>query len=316
MSCYYTIVEQDALLHLQGPAALSFLQGQVTCDTRKLDAHTALPGAYCTAQGRVVCDFLLTMLAEEHLALRMRRDIRASSAAVLGKYIVFSRARLDSEREDWQIIACWGATAARVLEGVFGAVPGGKYRACSGPGFTLVQLDEAAEQFECHLEPARAGSALERLRELATDAGETAWQALQIAAGTARIEASTTGEYIPQMLNYDVTGHISFNKGCYTGQEVVARMHYRGKPKRRLYLAELAAADMQAGAHPVSGDSLYSPGAAQSVGNVINAVASARGGLLMLVTATAAGVDAGLHAASADGPRLHTGQMPYRIPEK
>ena len=77
MSCYYTMLGREALLHIQGPDARTFLQGQVTCDTRKLSASAALPGSYCTVQGRVVCDFLLCALAEDHLVLRMRREIRA-----------------------------------------------------------------------------------------------------------------------------------------------------------------------------------------------------------------------------------------------
>ena len=92
MTCYYANLDHEALLHVQGPDALSFLQGQVTCDTRSLRADLALPGACCTVQGRVVFDFLLGQLEADHLVLRMRRDILASSAALLAKYIVFSKA--------------------------------------------------------------------------------------------------------------------------------------------------------------------------------------------------------------------------------
>ena len=82
MTCYYANLDHEALLHVQGPDALSFLQGQVTCDTRSLRADLALPGACCTVQGRVVFDFLLGQLEADHLVLRMRRDILASSAAL------------------------------------------------------------------------------------------------------------------------------------------------------------------------------------------------------------------------------------------
>jgi folate-binding protein YgfZ len=316
LSCYCASLDkEEALLHLRGPDALTFLQGQVTCDTRKLGAGTAMPGVYCTIQGRVVCDFLLCELEAEHLVLRMRRDIRAASAALFGKYIVFSRAQLEAERDDWRIIACWGATAGAVLGELFGAIPREKFGSCRGRGFAIVQLDKAGEQFECYLEQATAGDLSERLQASMLPASQTQWQALQIAAGSARIEAATSGEYIPQMLNYDVTGHISFRKGCYTGQEVVARMHYRGKPKRRLYPAQVALAALPAGRRPEPGSPLYLAGGAQAAGNVINSVATEDGRLVLLVTATSEGLRTGLHLPGADGPALSIGPAPYPLPE-
>ncbi len=76
MNCYYSRLNQEALLHIIGPDTLTFLQGQTSCDTRTIDESQAALGAYCTPQGRVVCDFLLLRLAHDHYALRMRRDIR------------------------------------------------------------------------------------------------------------------------------------------------------------------------------------------------------------------------------------------------
>ncbi len=316
MTCYYAKLDHEALLHLQGPDAKSFLQGQATCDTRKLTTGTALPGTYCSVKGRVVCDFLLYALAEDHLLLRMRRNIRATSAALFAKYIVFSRARLEAEREDWQVLACWGPAAADQLRDLFGTIPGIKYGASGGEGFALVQMDDAGQQFECYLEKTAATALLPRLEGRVQAATEADWQALQIASGIARIEANTTEAFIPQMLNYDVTGHISFNKGCYTGQEVVARMHYRGTAKRRLYRAEIALTDLPAGQQVATGDPLYSGGSAQALGNIINSVVTADGRWLLLVTATLENTEAGLHLVDANGPLLRTGAAPYPIPEK
>ena len=316
LSCYYTRLEAESLLHIEGPDARTFLQGQVTCDVRNLSAGAALPGSYCTVQGRVVCDFLLCALAQDHLVLRMRRDIRLRSAAVLAKYIVFSKAKLQAEREDWQVAACWGADAADALRDIFGAVPSTRYGASCGEGFAIVQLDAQGSQFECYLEQALAAAVAPRLELRMLPGEERDWQALQIASGIARIEATTSDEYVPQMLNYDVTGHISFSKGCYTGQEVVARLHYRGKPKRRLYRGELAQADSASGRQTAAGDPIYSGDSAQAVGNIINCVATAQGQLALLVTSTAAGAAVGLRLFDSNGPQLVTGPVPYAIPEK
>jgi len=91
LNCNYALLEQEALLHIVGPDTLKFLQGQTTCDTREVDSEHATPGAFCTPQGRVICDFLICELAPEHFSLRMRREIRDNSATAFGKYIIFSK---------------------------------------------------------------------------------------------------------------------------------------------------------------------------------------------------------------------------------
>ncbi|MEE4146284.1 MAG: hypothetical protein V2I26_15880 [Halieaceae bacterium] len=316
MTRQYAKLDQESLLHLQGSDALSFLQGQVTCDTRKLADANSLPGVLCTVQGRVVGDFLLCALAPEHLVLRLRRDIRDTVAAVLAKYIVFSKAKLEPGRDDWQVMACWGPEAGAALLDCFGTVPTEKHGAAVGDGFALLQTDDAGLRFECYLRKDAAQTHLQALARCMDQGSEADWQALEIAAGIARIEAGTTGEFIPQMLNYDVTGHISFNKGCYTGQEVVARMHYRGKPKRRLYRAAVQPSEPAGSLQVAAGDPLFGGDSSQAQGNVVNAAATADGQLVMLVTATGPGVDTGLHLSGPDGPSLRTEPVPYPVPEK
>jgi folate-binding protein YgfZ len=307
LTCQFAALEQESLLHIAGPDSLVFLQGQTTCDTREVNPQHALPGAFCTPQGRVVCDFLLSQLSEEHFALRLRRDIRALSSATFGKYIIFSKAELDAERDDWQLLACWGADAAGTLADIFGAVPAQRYGAHAGEGFVLVQLDDAGQQFECYLDSSSHPQWSARIAQSMQAATPDQWQALQIAAGIGRIETATVEEFIPQMLNYDLTDHISFNKGCYTGQEVVARLHYRGKPKRRMYLAQLP------GSEPIAaGTALFTDGSEQSVGNVVNCALNGDV-LTALVVATVGGVENGLHLDSPDGPTLIIGDLPYSL---
>jgi folate-binding protein YgfZ len=308
LNCYHAALPSEALLHISGPDTLAFLQGQTTCDTRLVDAGHAVPGVYCTPQGRVVCDFLLSRLGEEHYALRMRRDIMEHSAAVLGKYIIFSRAELDSGNRGWRVAACWGEDAATVVSSVFGAAPAGRFAVHCGDGFAVVQLDDRGRQFECQVACDRRGDLLQSLSEQCATGEETAWQTLQLQAGIARVESATVEEFVPQMLNYDVTGHISFTKGCYTGQEVVARLHYRGAPKRRLYLASWS------GPAAAAGTLLYQTGANQGAGHVVNSVTSDNGALA-LVTSTRAGIEDGLHLGAADGPLLTTEATPYPLPE-
>ncbi len=296
-------LSQEALLQISGPDAAKFLQGQVTCDTRKLPDQDALYGAYCTPQGRVVCDFLLCQPAPEQLLLRQRRSILETSAATFGKYIVFSRAKLETSQSGWQMFGCWGAGAGNALNEVFSLLPARELSLVSGEGFVLVALTEA--RFECYLWGEAGADYARQLQSVATQATESSWQILEMQAGIARIEAQTTESFIPQMLNYDLTGHVSFNKGCYTGQEVVARLHYRGTPKRRLYLAQAALESA-----PAPGSALHNETSSQSVGNVVNSVAEASVATL-LVSAAVASLEQGLHLNSPDGPALQLGTHPH-----
>jgi folate-binding protein YgfZ len=306
LDCAFSLLAREGLLHISGPDSLTFLQGQTTCDTRDVSPSRAVPGVYCTPKGRTVADFLLVAMAEEHFVLRMRQDIVPNAATVLGKYIVFSKAELDPANDTWQVAACWGSDAASVLAGIFDSVPQGRYGCVTGDNYRLVQMDDAGILFECYL---RSDCDLATQLASACHAGEAGdWEAAQIAAGIARIESATVEEFIPQMLNYDLTGFISFTKGCYTGQEVVARLHYRGKPKRRSY-----AGTIEAGAAPAPGTPLFTSGEGQSVGNIVNACTDGDGIIRVLACATADGAAAGLHLADNEGPEITLAELPYPL---
>jgi folate-binding protein YgfZ len=304
---YYAVLEQESLLHLTGPDSRQFLQGQVTCDAHQVDSDNARPGAYCTPQGRVVCDFLLCQLAEQHMAMRMRSDLSQPSAEVFGKYIIFSKAELDAGNDDWLLVGCWGKSVADSLAAVFGGAPRQRYSAISGEGFYLVQVDAQAQRYECYLHRPHRPERLEQLQAALTAATEAEWQGLEIDAGIARIHAATSGEFVPQMLNFDLTGHVNFSKGCYTGQEVVARLHYRGTPKRRLYRVALPARDESR-----PGDPLFGKGP-QSVGSLVNVTSPTDQTPRGLAVATVASLDDGLHLDNPDGPALELLNLPYPL---
>jgi tRNA-modifying protein YgfZ len=307
VNCQYAPLSQEAVLHITGPDTLKFLQGQVTCDTRKIDAEHAQPGAYCTPQGRVVCDFLLFKAGDEHYGLRMRRDIRTAASTVFGKYIIFSKAKLDATREDLIAVAIWGEDARAALTDLLGQTPSERFGVIRTNDAIVVQTDEYGRQFECFLHSAGGEALLAHMAQRMQVATEAQWQARQIADGVARIEGPTVEEFVPQILNYDLTGHISFKKGCYTGQEVVARLHYRGKPKRRTYTALLPPVESCSAGAPV-----FDAVDGQNVGNIVNCCVTAEGALA-LVAATAAGAEHGLRLGAADGVPLTLGELPYSL---
>lgn len=308
LDAHYSKLEQDGLLLIQGPDSLKFLQGQTTCDTNQMDGEQALLGAYCNPQGRMCCDFLLADIGQDLFALRMRKDIISSSAAVFGKYIIFSKATLNSDDSEWHVLAFWGKDVREALSAIVPTMPIAKLGAVTQDSYTLVQIDEAGSQYECFINVNAPVEIIEKFHAIAPRAPETHWHALQIKAGIGRIESNTSEAFIPQMLNYDLTGHVNFTKGCYTGQEVVARMHYRGKPKRRAYVAALPGAEIAE-----AGTALFSSESDSSVGNIVNAARDGGGKTVALIVSTVPGIENGLHLGAPDGPQLEVGQLPYSI---
>ena len=303
MPSYFTVLNNEALLHISGPDSLKFLQGQTTCDTSKVTPEQAIPGAYCTPKGRVVCDFILCQIGEGSFAMRMRHDILETSATTFSKYIMFSKAELDQGNTNWKVYGCWGSEAKQavykalqVQDGIEASVDGSYSNYC-GEGFSIVQIDAAATQFECYIDTQNRPELSLALEAALTAADENHWKALQIEQGIGRIEATTSEDYIPQMLNYDLTGHISFDKGCYTGQEVVARMHYRGKSKKRLFRA--ASQETQA---LRAGTALFNNSSSQSVGSIVNSALDEAGLSIALIVAPAESGPQTLHLGNPEGP--------------
>ena len=324
---------RGALL-VSGPEARRFLQGQVSCDVDLLHSDRALPGTCCTPQGRMVCDFLLQLVDADSCLLSMHDSLCAEAAAVLGKYIVFSKAELAVVSKDWAHYAVWGSEAAARLglqtdtDGCTQLRDGVCYTQIESAQMNGAPANGAGQRFEIAAPAALESALVARWQPLFEPADENAWQLCNIAAGAAHLEAATSGMFLPQMLNFQFTGHVSFSKGCYTGQEVVARLHYRGQTKRPLYRATLlpdtapgplpaagaapaagaspasgaapaagtphaAGASPATGTSPAAGTPLLRAGSRQAVGHIVSA---ARGddGLELLVTvsreATAADV--------------------------
>ncbi|MEM8660558.1 MAG: hypothetical protein AAGF35_06710 [Pseudomonadota bacterium] len=312
MTGFYSELTRESLLQLTGPDASTFLQGQVTCDVSELSASSGMPGVYCSVQGRVICDFLLCQLEPDHLLLRMRRDILPPALEVLSKYSVFSKVTLDADAEDLTLLGCWGEDCAQILQDIVGAIPEKPFDTVADEGFVIVRTPTVGDVFECYLDT-RASSIARELRRRFTLADENEWHLRQIQNGVARIEASTSGEFVPQVLNYDLSSHISFTKGCYTGQEVVARLHYRGKPKRRLYYAELTDQQGTDDSLIEVGAPLFSAGGSRAVGNLINTAEASSRRHCMLVTATEKGATEGLHLDPQQGQTLTLTSAPLAV---
>lgn len=230
------------LMAVTGPQAKAFLQGQVTCDIRELTPGESRLGAHCDPKGRMQVSFRALATGEEQVLLRLPRSMVEATTASLGKYIVFSKAELSDETGHYLVRGLCGPDARKQLAGalVEPAPEPGQWVAHDG-GF-IVTLDE--QRYECWLTEAQA-EVLDRHFGQPT-AGDTQWRLLDIRAGLGEVLPQTLGLFTPQLLNFTQIGGVSFRKGCFTGQEIVARLHYKGKLKQRMRRLSAACSDPDA----------------------------------------------------------------------
>jgi folate-binding protein YgfZ len=298
----YTHLVSRGMLECRGPAAREFLQGQTTCDFNQLTSTAPVSGAYCTPQGRIICDFRALQYQPDHYLLQTDASICGAATSTFGKYIVFSKAELSNATSGWRQYGFWGEEVSQQL-----AAPTAQQ--CWREGEILwLQSDDQAGYFEACV-PASAAAEFEQgLDGRFEQRPESEWSRWQIDAGIGHVEAQTSELFLPQMLNYQATRRISFDKGCYTGQEVIARLHYRGKTKRPMYLARLHPAQSTASA----GNALFRAGREQSVGTVVNVVSDETETRLLAAVASDA-VEIGVFLGSPQGARLEFLELPYEL---
>jgi tRNA-modifying protein YgfZ len=246
-------------LAVTGPHSARFLQGQTTADFAAPAAPGPIAGACCTPQGRVFAHFVALPTATGYLLI-MPRSLIAPACATLAPYAALARVELADASEHWRLLGLAGPAAAATLAALGlhpdGPAPDGTRTLAHEPGRQLLAVPSAAAE-------ARWAS----LETLARPVGLPLWHLADIRAGIATLEPATRAAFVPQMLNFQLRGMLSFSKGCYTGQEVVARSQYRGSLKRHLHRLAIGGA-----APPSPGAAIQVPETAQAVGTLLRAV--------------------------------------------
>ena len=300
---------QFGLLQFSGPDAQSFLQGQLSCDVAALAPGQALYGSYNSPKGRMLASFLLWREAAGY-TMQLARGLCEPIRKRLAMYVLRSQVKVRDASDDFLLIGVAGANAQSMLQPLFQAIPSAPLSLTSAEHATLLRLDDT--RFQIVATPGRAREIRDALGTAVKPASEAVWDLTNIRAGIPFITLSTQDEFVPQMANLDLIGGVSFTKGCYPGQEIVARMHYLGRLKQRMYLANVGG---NAGAQP--GDKLYSADTGeQATGMIVNAAPSPEGGQDVLAVVQIASFDGGdVRLASPTGPRLKFLALPYKIPD-
>src|SRR5690625_1294690 len=241
---YLIPLKSQALLGVEGPDANKFLQGQLTCDLRELAPNHSLQRAQCSLKGRMMNTFRLLQDREDRVILRTFAELTSATQAALGKYIVFSKAEINNLSDAYTLVGLVGPEAEALLSTHLGAAPEAEGNWLERNGHLIIKLAE--QRYECWLNQNTASAVLAEWAEMCQTGDENLWTLLDIRAGWAQVRPQTQELFTPQAVNYPLVGAVSFRKGCYTGQEVVARLHYKGKLKRRMYRVESSWLEQQA----------------------------------------------------------------------
>ena len=308
MNVNFALLIDEKLIVLDGQESRTFLQGQATCDVRQLSSETALQGLLCTPKGRVLTDFLLFDLEEEKIGLRVKQDLVETTCTTLRKYAMFSKTEIYSEPDCWQVVGCWGSDAKELVYHLTNTKITKKCSVADGNGVKAIQIDEVGEHFELFVKSERLDHVKEILKR-ANEVNGKQWAKELIKLGVCRLTLDTSDQHVPQVLNYDLIDFISFKKGCYTGQEIIARLKYRGVPKRRCVLATC---EVEKGIVP--GATIYCIDKEITKGVIINtALDSEKKSFSLLVALPRLKENVELRAFSHTGPKLQLGVLPYDV---
>ena len=302
-SAFFCPLSHEGVLAVRGSDAAKFLQGQLTCNLNYLSDTQASLGARCTQKGRMQSSFRI-LLQGDGVVLAMATELLEPQLADLKKYAVFSKSKLTDESAAWVRFGLMNAEPALTSLGL--ELPAETDSVVRND--TLIAIRVSPDRAELWV-PAEQGDAVRN--QLAATLEQTdlnEWLLGQIRAGIGQVMPQTRELFIPQMLNLQAVGGVSFKKGCYTGQEIVARMQYLGKLKRRLYRLSFNAPEM-----PEPGTPLFSPSHTSAIGEVVIAAKTDQTVELLAVLQAEAADSGDVHVGTPEGPRLHLLDLPYTL---
>lgn len=294
------------LIRASGEDAATFLHNLMTNDVASLPGDGVRFAGLCSAKGRLLATLTLWHDGADFL-LALSADLQAAILKKLSMYVLRSKVKLSDAGDERVLIGLAGPSAPSAIRDLGATVPA-THRATALTGGQVLGLTQ--DRFILALTASAARDAWPRLLAQAQPAGTAAWRWLEITAGQPRVVAATQEAFVPQMANMEVpaVAGVSFTKGCYPGQEVVARTQYLGKVKRRMYRAQLP--------QPLPpGTDVFTPESqGQHCGALVTVAPSPAGGYECLLVVQSSGAEAGeIHVGTADGPRVSLLSLPYSL---
>lgn len=282
------------LLSASGEDAKTFLHSQLTSDINHLAADQAQHSAWCTAKGRMQASFLIWHAGNE-FRLALAADLQEAAQKRLQMFVLRAKVKLASLNDSYVLLGVAGPQAAEALSNAGLPCPATAMTAVHQHGSDVVMLD--ADRYIISTPLEMAADLWQKLSAKARPAGSSAWRWLDVQSGFPLVTLATKEEFVPQMADFEKLGGVSFHKGCYPGQEIVARTQYLGKVKRHLYRISSDQA-LQAG------DDLHSPdNPDQACGMVVSSAPSPAGGFEALAVVQSNFAD-NVHLISREGPKV------------
>lgn len=226
-------LRSHTLIEIKGQDSAKFMQGQFTCDLNSISVNQSSLGACCSVKGRVIAMFRLSKLADDHYLMKLPSDIVEKFISHLSKYKVFFKCEI-SILEDWGVLGLCGDQ--EVVSHFFDNLPHQVNDAILAENQLVIRVPGPQPRFEFWTNSTSLKKFFQKHSHQLNIANSGIWEVMEVKAGLGEVYSDTSETFIPQMLNMQALGGVDFDKGCYTGQEIVARMQYLGKLKKRMFL--------------------------------------------------------------------------------
>ncbi len=303
--CQLATLDHLGVIHVTGDDAQAFLQAQLSNDITAIDSASSQISAYCNPKGRMLAQFLIIPTKNEYYLL-LPRAILEKTLMRLRMFVLRSQVSLTDLSNE---MICLGLIGDQ-FDAIDVPLPEADYTTTHTEQTSITKIPSALSRYLVLAPLDRARTFWQSVTGHCQAVGAHSWHSLDIQAGLPNIQAETVEEFVPQMLNLELIGGVNFKKGCYPGQEIVARMHYLGKPKRRMFRLHTENEGV-----PQPGEDLYLHGGdGQSAGKVVMAQPAVEKGtdLLAVIRLNHAG-STELRLGSAKGAALNFEQLPYPL---
>ncbi len=302
-----TALSHMAILEINGEDAITFLQGQLTNDIKQLNGTNSQYSGYCNPKGRLLALFL-AFAHQDHLHLQLPLCLTEAISKRLRMYVMRSKVTIKDKSDQIISVGIAGPNAESKLKALFNVAPKAGYELITLEDATLLRLPGDFPRYQVFIHQVNLEKIWQALSSDTQKVGKGVWDYLEIQAGIPEITTATQEAFVPQMVNLDALDGINFKKGCYTGQEIVARTHYLGKVKRRTQIAHIDIEDQ-----PKSGDIVTLKNTEEAIGQIVRSAEAPNGGFDVLVEMRLENFESDKDSISCNGSLLAFKTLPYTL---
>ncbi|MDO8464072.1 MAG: folate-binding protein YgfZ [Gallionella sp.] len=305
---------QYGTLRASGEDAQSFLQNMLSNDIREVDASRAQLSSLNSPKGRMLATMLIWRNGDDYL-LQFPRVLCEPMRKKLSMYVLRAKVKISDASDEIVSMGLAGENAKEILSRQFGELPQMPFDFTDTGQAGVLKFDDT--RFQVSTAVQHAPALWQSFGGYAKPVGSVCWDWLNIRSGIPVILPQTQEQFVPQMANFELIGGVNFKKGCYPGQEIVARMQYLGKLKRRMYLAHIDGAHLDSSEAPQPGDELFSAEMEGQASGMIANVSPAPGSGydVLAVVQTSSRESQAVHWKSMQGEALKFLPLPYPLPQ-